>query len=377
MGKGRIGWLNGPDIRPFLGGAKAPTEKRKNTSIKTFFPKFWLRAQIWAKTPNTTSFWGWNSTDSSNLSRSCPGDVPEMSRSCPGDVPEMSRRCPGDVPEMSRRCPGFRFRRFVFFFCVFLRFWLFFFVFFVFCVLLCFLGFSPFWHWKNLSHSIPFAKFHLFWLFNQLIVFVVSQLFCVVLFFFMFFVPSLGGMGKQNVSLELAGFQILVHKMFSKIHTEAKTLAFSQIWADNRHEKYFSHTKMKCHTKGQHENRTYCRTDKACKVHSRQTCIVRQPSLQNRSWPTMAQNFWLTSQFWQSNKFSSQAHFVWMRVSSQIKHKHEDPWLTISMLGAWSEKRPQHTTCRRQTPNKKKTIKTSSWLNCKTNICRMRPNLEN
>ena len=196
-----------------------------------------------------------------------------MSRRCPGDVPEMSQRCPGVVPEMSRRIPGrpphvvsFRFRRFVFFFFS-ARFWSNFSNFCMFCVVFfVFLrfGIENFVAFNSFC-KIPFALFAV----QSVPSIFLSELFSNCLVFF--FTPSLGlgGMGKQNMSLELPGFQIPLQKLFSKTHVEARALAFSQICADKCHAKIqLCIPKTKCHTKGQHKNRTHCRLDRACKLHS-------------------------------------------------------------------------------------------------------------
>ena len=181
VGKGRIGWPNGPDIRPFCWvGQRHPLKNAKTPALKIIFQNFVFALKFEQKSKYNVVLGG-NSTDFSicagdvpELSRRCPGDVPEMSRRCPGVVPEMSRRCPGDVPEMSRRCPGdvpedswmsptcglFQIPKIRVFF-VFSWFWSNFFVF-VFCVVF-FAGFVRFGTEKfvefNSVCKIPFVLF--------------------------------------------------------------------------------------------------------------------------------------------------------------------------------------------------------------------------
>ena len=47
---------------------------------------------------------------------------------------------------------------------------------------------------------------------------------------------SLGGMGKQNTSVELSGFQVPLQKLFSKTHVEATIF---QIFVGKCHETIF------------------------------------------------------------------------------------------------------------------------------------------
>ena len=76
---------------------------------------------------------------------------------------------------------------------------------------------------KNLSNSIPFAKCHWFCLlFNQFKVFIISQLFCVVLLVYVFHIF----LGRDG-DLKFQGFEFscrscfFQQKLFSQTHVEA------------------------------------------------------------------------------------------------------------------------------------------------------------
>ena len=219
------------------------------------------------------------------MSRSCPGDVPEMSRRCPGDVPE-SRRCPGDVPEISRRCPGdvpemsrrrprgsrmFPHMWLVSdsedscFFCFFSRFG-------PILLFLCFVLFFGvlsvnvnFGTEKNLSNSISFAKsigFVYCSISSKYLLFhSCSALFCL----FMFFTPFLGLIGLNFQGFEFSCRSCFFQqKLFSQTHVEAN-IFFVQT---NVMRNIISLTENEMSHQGQHKNRTHCRPDRACKLHS-------------------------------------------------------------------------------------------------------------
>ena len=158
MGKGRIGWSNGPDIRQFLGwGKKHPGKNAKHRHKKQYSKILVARSSLGKKF---------------QIQRRFGGEIPLILQICP----ELPRRCPGDVPEMSRRIPGrpphtasFGFRKFVVFFCYFSRFWSKFLIF-VFCVFLVFLRLGT----EKFVAFNPICKFHLFFLqINQFQVFFV------------------------------------------------------------------------------------------------------------------------------------------------------------------------------------------------------------
>ena len=232
MGKRRIGWPNGPDIGPCFGvGQRHPLKNTKTPALKLIFQNFGCALKFEQKIQHNVVL-GVIFHKFFNLSRSCPGDVPEMSRRCPGDVPEMSRRCSGGVPEMSRRIPGrpshvacFRFRRLVFFL-FFSWFWSNCFVFVFFVVF----GFCPFLALKRLVAFNSVCK-------NPSVLFVVQSVPSIFCFAVVLRCFSLNG---RDGDLNFQGFKFSAETV-SKTQVEAKTLAFSQICADKRHE-FFLYT---------------------------------------------------------------------------------------------------------------------------------------
>ena len=89
-------------------GQRHPLKNAKAPELKIIFQNFGCALQFEQKIQMQRRFGGGIPQILQfvpEISRSCPGDVPDMSRRCPG-VPELSRRCPGDVPDMSRRFPG-------------------------------------------------------------------------------------------------------------------------------------------------------------------------------------------------------------------------------------------------------------------------------